>query len=64
MCRPYTDPGPIGQSISMPTAHFDGLSRNELQVAKDQRQLRFSRETAAEIARLAYGISEKLERRI
>ena len=64
MSRPYTNPRPIGQSISIPTAHFDGLSRDDLQAAKVHRRLRFSRETAAEIARLAYGISEKLERRI
>ncbi|MCJ2042974.1 hypothetical protein MKK58_00140 [Methylobacterium sp. J-078] len=42
----------------------DGPQPDELRARRVQSRFQFSPETSAEIGRLAYGISEKLERRV
>lgn len=56
----YTNAPRAVQSVSVPTAQFDGPSVEDLRARRVRSRLRFSPEVAAQVAALAYAVPENL----
>ena len=65
MCLSYTPQRSAGQSKSViPMPVHDSLQPEELRARRLQSRFAYCPEVASQIAALAYGVSEKLERRV